>query len=51
MKSLIGVDIGTQGTKAALFTEDGGLLAQSFCPSKLHQPRAGVVEEDPEVQL
>jgi xylulokinase len=51
MKSLIGVDIGTQGTKAALFAEDGSLLAQAFCPSKLHQPRPGVVEEDPEVQF
>ncbi len=51
MKALIGVDIGTQGTKAALFTEEGTCLAQAFVPSKLHQPGPGVVEEDPERQF
>src|SRR3990170_4823788 len=51
MKALIGVDIGTQGTKAALFTEEGRLLATAFRPSRLHQPRPGMVEEDPERQL
>ena len=51
MKTLIGVDIGTQGTKAALFCEDGTCLAQAFRPSQLHQPRPGVVEEDPEAQF
>ncbi len=50
MKALIGVDIGTQGTKAALFSDDGKRLAQAFRPSRLHQPRPGVVEEDPENQ-
>jgi xylulokinase len=51
MKTLIGVDIGTQGTKAALFTEQGECLAQALVPSKLHRPGPGVVEEDPEDQL
>ena len=51
MKALIGIDIGTQGTKAALFTLEGECLAQAFAPSKLHRPRPGVVEEDPEHQL
>ena len=51
MKALIGVDIGTQGTKAALFAEDGACLASAFRKSALHQPRAGVVEEDPERQV
>jgi len=51
MKTLIGVDIGTQGTKAALFAADGTCLAQAFRPSKLLKPRPGVVEEDPEVQI
>jgi len=51
VRTLIGVDIGTQGTKAALFTEDGECLAQSFRPSKLFQPKPGVVEEDPEHQF
>ena len=48
---LIGVDIGTQGTKAALFTEEGECLARAFRPSKLHQPKAGTTEEDPEDQV
>jgi xylulokinase len=51
MKALIGVDIGTQGTKAALFAEDGACLAAAFRKSALHQPGAGVVEEDPERQV
>ena len=48
---LIGVDIGTQGTKAALFTESGRRLATAFEPSRLHRQAPGVVEEDPERQV
>jgi xylulokinase len=51
MQALIGVDIGTQGTKAVLLSEDGTLLASSFRKSILHQPGTGVVEEDPERQV
>ncbi|MDY0170698.1 MAG: FGGY family carbohydrate kinase, partial [Thermoguttaceae bacterium] len=51
MKALIGIDIGTQGTKAALFAEDGTCLAQAVQASKLHRPAPGVVEEDPERQV
>ncbi len=51
MSLLIGVDIGTQGTKAVLFSSDGRCLAQAFEASKLHTPRSGVVEEDPECQF
>ncbi|HOS03525.1 MAG TPA: FGGY family carbohydrate kinase [Candidatus Hydrogenedentes bacterium] len=51
MRTVIGVDIGTQGTKAALFSERGETLAQAFCPSELHRPKPGVVEEDPERQV
>ena len=47
-KCLIGIDIGTQGTKAVLFTEGGENLASSFRPSKLRQPAPGIVEENPE---
>ncbi|MGQ9630519.1 MAG: xylulokinase [bacterium] len=50
-KKLVGVDIGTQGTKAAIFAEDGRCLAEAFRRSKLHQPSPGVAEEDPEFQL
>ncbi len=48
---LIGIDIGTQGTKAALFSEEGKCLAEAFKKSNLFQPEPGVVEEDPEEQL
>lgn len=48
---LVGVDIGTQGTKAALYNERGICLAEAFFPSELHRPTPGVVEEDPEHQL
>jgi xylulokinase len=50
MNTLVGVDIGTQGTKAALFAEDGRCLSQAFCPSALQRPAPGAVEEDPERQ-
>ena len=51
MKTLIGVDIGTQGVKAAVFAADGRCLGQAFAPSRLIRPRPGVVEEDPEAQV
>ena len=48
---LIGIDIGTQGTKAALFSEDGTTLGEAFQKSNLIQPKPGIVEEHPEEQL
>jgi xylulokinase len=48
---LVGVDIGTQGTKTALFASDGKCLARAFASSKLSRPGKGVVEEDPEDQV
>lgn len=48
---IIGIDIGTQGTKAALFTESGESVAEAFQSSKLEQSAGGVVTEDPEEQL
>ncbi|MCP4626324.1 MAG: xylulose kinase [bacterium] len=50
-KHLIGVDIGTQGTKAVLFSQSGNCLANHFKASKLLRPQPGAVEEDPEYQL
>jgi xylulokinase len=50
-KHLIGVDIGTQGTKAVLFSQSGICPANHFKPSNLLHPQAGAVEEDPEYQL
>lgn len=48
---IIGVDIGTQGTKAALFSEGGKCLSSAFRKSKLYRQKNNVVEEDPEQQL
>jgi len=49
--NLIGVDIGTQGTKGLLVDQHGKQLASSFRPSALLRPMPGTVEEDPERQL
>ncbi|MHB8862210.1 MAG: xylulokinase [Pirellulaceae bacterium] len=49
--NLLGIDIGTQGTKAVLFDRRGRTLAAAFRPSRLHRPAPGVVEEDPEYQF
>lgn len=51
MSILVGVDIGTQGTKTALYGEDGKLLTEAFVASKPHTPAPGVVEENPEDQF
>jgi len=51
MSALVGIDIGTQGTKAVLFDEAGRCLAQAFEPSRLHRPAPGAVEEDPQRQF
>lgn len=47
---LIGVDLGTQGTKAALFSSNGRCLASAFIPSKLIRKGPGRVEEDADEQ-
>ena len=43
MRYLIGVDIGTQGTKTNLYDEAGCVLGSSFEPSNLISPKAGEV--------
>jgi xylulokinase len=48
---LIGVDIGTQGTKAILFSEDGKCIAQGFQKSNLVYKENGAIEEVPEEQV
>lgn len=48
---VFGVDIGTQGTKTALFDAAGHCLASAFEPSRLLRPAVGAVEEDPERQV
>ena len=43
---LIGIDLGTQGTKTAIYDADGSLVADAFEPSMLITPAPGHVEED-----
>lgn len=50
MDYLIGVDIGTQGVKVAVYDVDGRCRGASFRKSNLYQ-RDGMVTEDPEEQL
>ena len=43
---LIGVDIGTAGTKAAIFDEQGRMVADAYEESRLRYPRPGWVEQE-----
>ena len=45
---LLGVDIGTQGTKTCLYDSDGRLAASAFEASRLIEPAPGAVEQDPD---
>lgn len=45
---LIGVDLGTMGTKTAIFDSDGNLVAEAYEESKLYYPKPGWVEQDPD---
>jgi xylulokinase len=47
-KYLIGVDLGTSGTKAALHRFDGSKVADASVEVPLHYPAPGVVEQDSE---
>jgi xylulokinase len=48
---LIGVDIGTQGVKAAVYDAQGRCRGEAFRKSDLLHPAPGAVEEDPEQQV
>ncbi|MEZ4589857.1 MAG: FGGY family carbohydrate kinase [Chloroflexota bacterium] len=45
---LFGIDLGTSSTKAALYTPDGRLVAESSAEVPLYTPRPGVVEQEHE---
>ena len=47
-KYLIGVDLGTSGTKAALYQIDGKLVADASIEVPLFYPKPGVVEQENE---
>ncbi len=48
MAFLCGIDIGTTGAKAALYSEAGELLAQGYEEYQVHFPRPGWAEQEPE---
>lgn len=48
MKYVIGVDIGTQGTKSGLFDENGVCLADRYAPLELIHPTPDATVQDPE---
>jgi glycerol kinase len=45
---LLGIDIGTQSTRAALLTPDGVAVASASRPQELSTPQAGWAEQDPD---
>ena len=48
MKMLLGVDLGTSGTKTVLFDETSATLASASEEYPLHQPKNGWAEQDPD---
>lgn len=48
MRYLLGLDIGTSGTKTALFDENGQTIATATYGYDLFQPQAGWAEQNPE---
>jgi len=47
MKYLLGIDLGTSGTKTVLFNEDGVVISSATEEYPLHQPNNGWAEQDP----
>jgi xylulokinase len=45
---LIGVDLGTTGTKTAIFDSGGNLITQAYEESRLYYPKPSWVEQDPD---
>lgn len=47
MKYLLGIDLGTSGTKTVLFNENGDVIASKTVEYPLSQPRNGWAEQNP----
>lgn len=45
---LIGIDLGTMGTKSAIIDAEGNLVAEAYEESKLYYPKPGWVEQEPD---
>lgn len=48
MKYVIGIDLGTSGTKTVLFDEKGTVVASKTIEYPMYQPKNGYAEQDPE---
>jgi len=48
MAYVVGIDIGTSGTKTVLFTETGAVVASVSAEYPMYQPENGWAEQDPE---
>ncbi len=48
MQYLLGIDIGTSGTKTVLFDISGNTVASDLVEYPMYQPRSGWAEQDPE---
>lgn len=48
MRYLLGVDLGTSGTKTVLFDEQGSTVAAATVEYPLYQPKNGWAEQDPD---
>ena len=44
---LLGIDVGTTGTKTLLFSAEGQLIRQAYRPYPMHTPQIGWSEQDP----
>ena len=51
MRTFLGIDAGTQGTKVALIDENGALLREADAPTRLAYAPDGAITQDPEEML
>ena len=47
MRYVIGIDVGTSGTKMVLFDEVGTVVASATGEYPMYQPQNGYAEQDP----
>ena len=47
MRYLLGIDVGTTGTKTLLFRQDGKLMGHAYCPYETSTPEVGWSEQNP----
>ena len=48
MQYLLGIDVGTTGTKTILFRQDGQIIGQAYRGYPIHTPQVSFCEQDPQ---